>query len=131
MPSAEMRQAMVTAPLGDDVFGDDPTTSELLEVAARRMGKAAATFVPSGTMGNLIGIAVNAQSGQELTAEADSHAIYYETAGAAAVCGVQIRPVATEAGVMSSGKVVGAVRSRDATHPPITPAITVENWQDR
>ena len=64
MPSPAMRQAMVSAPLGDDVFGDDPTTNELLEVAARRMGKAAATFVPSGTMGNLIGIAVNAQRGR-------------------------------------------------------------------
>ena len=86
MPSPEMRQAMVTAPLGDDVFGDDPTTNKLLEVAAERMGKAAAMFVPSGTMGNLIGIAVNARSGEELIADADSHAFYYETAGAAAVC---------------------------------------------
>src|SRR5438046_469018 len=98
MPSPEMRQAMVTAPLGDDVFGDDPTANRLMEVAADRMGKAAATFVPSGTMGNLIGIAVNARSGEELIADADSHAFYYETAGAAAVCGVQIRPVATGAG---------------------------------
>ena len=101
MPSPEMRQAMVTAPLGDDVFGDDPTTNKLLEVAAERMGKAAAMFVPSGTMGNLIGIAVNARSGEELIADADSHAFYYETGGAAAVCGVQIRPVATERGVTS------------------------------
>src|SRR5437762_10531139 len=131
MPSAEMRQAMVTAPLGDDVFGDDPTTNELLEVAARRMGKAAATFVPSGTMGNLIGIAVNAQRGQELIADADSHAFYYETAGAAAVCGVQIRPLATEAGVMSPQQVAQAVRPRDDPHQPITAAITFENTHNR
>ena len=71
MPSPEMRQAMVTAPLGDDVFGDDPTTNKLLEVAAARMGKAAAMFVPSGTMGNLSGIAVSARSGEELIADAD------------------------------------------------------------
>src|SRR5579864_3840937 len=101
MPSPEMRKAMVEAPLGDDVFGDDPTTNRLLEVAAERMGKQAATFVPSGTMGNLIGIAVNANRGEELIADADSHAFHYETAGAAAVCGVQIRPIQTEAGVMS------------------------------
>ncbi|TMF29728.1 MAG: threonine aldolase, partial [Chloroflexi bacterium] len=113
MPSPEMRQAMVTAPLGDDVFGDDPTTNKLLEVAAARMGKAAAMFVPSGTMGNLIGIAVSARSGEELIADADSHAFYYETAGAAAVCGVQIRPVPTEAGVMSPRQVEEAVRPRD------------------
>src|SRR5438046_8061944 len=116
MPSPEMRQAMVTAPLGDDVFGDDPTTNKLMEVAAARMGKDAATFVPSGTMGNLIGIAVNARSGQELIADADSHAFYYETAGAAAVCGVQIRPVATQAGIMAAEQVRGAGRLRE--HPP-------------
>src|SRR5438093_292664 len=83
MPSPEMRKAMVEAPLGDDVFGDDPTTNRLMEVAAERMGKEAATFVPSGTMGNLIGIAVNARRGEELIADAASHASYYETAGAA------------------------------------------------
>jgi threonine aldolase len=131
MPSPEMRQAMVTAPLGDDVFGDDPTTNKLMEVAAGRMGKAAAAFVPSGTMGNLIGIAVNAQSGEELIADADSHAFYYETAGAAAVCGVQIRPVLTEAGVMSPEQVRQAVRPRDDPHQPITAAITFENTHNR
>src|SRR5437773_10011939 len=131
MPSPEMRQAMVTAPLGDDVFGDDPTTNRLMEVAAGRMGKEAATFVPSGTMGNLIGIAVSTQSGQELIADADSHAFYYETAGAAAVCGVQIRPAATEAGVMSPEQVAGPVRPRADPHQPITAAITFENTHNR
>src|SRR5437016_7342567 len=131
MPSPEMRQAMVTAPLGDDVFGDDPTTNKLLEVAAERMGKAAAMFVPSGTMGNLIGIAINARSGEELIADADSHAFYYETGGAAAVCGVQIRPVATERGVMSPRQVEEAVRPRDDPHQPITAAITFENTHNR
>src|SRR5947209_10550169 len=131
MPSPEMRQAMVTAPLGDDVFGDDPTTNKLLEVAAARMGKAAAMFVPSGTMGNLIGIAVSARSGEELIADADSHAFYYETGGAAAVCGVQIRPVATERGVMSPRQVEEAVRPRDDPHQPITAAITFENTHNR
>ena len=131
MPSPEMRKAMVEAPLGDDVFGDDPTTNRLMEVAAERMGKEAATFVPSGTMGNLIGIAVNARRGEELIADADSHAFYYETAGAAAVCGVQIRPVATEAGVMSPHQVVEAVRPRDDPHQPITAAVTFENTHNR
>ena len=131
MPSPEMRQAMATATLGDDVFGDDPTANRLMEVAAKRMGKQAATFVPSGTMGNLIGIAVNAQRGEELIADADSHAFYYETAGAAAVCGVQIRPIATEAGVMSPQQVAQAVRPRDDPHQPITAAITFENTHKR
>jgi threonine aldolase len=131
MPSPEMRKAMVTAPLGDDVFGDDPTTNRLLEVAAERMGKQAATFVPSGTMGNLIGVAVNARRGEELIADADSHVFHYETAGAAAVCGVQIRPVPTEAGVMSPGQIVDSIRPRDDPHQPITAAVTFENTHNR
>lgn len=131
MPSEEMRQAMATAPLGDDVFGDDPTTNKLLEVAAERMGKPAATFVPSGTMGNLIGVAVNAQRGQELIADADSHVFQYETAGAAAVCGVQIRPIATETGVISPRQIVDAIRPRDDPHQPVTAAVTFENTHNR
>ena len=131
MPSPEMRKAMVTAPLGDDVFGDDPTTNRLMEVAAARMGKEAATFVPSGTMGNLIGIAINARRGEELIADADSHAFMNETAGAAAVCGVQIRPVVTQAGVMSPQQVVEAVRPQDDPHQPITAAVTFENTHNR
>src|SRR5947207_14612697 len=129
MPSPEMRRAMVEAPLGDDVFGDDPTTNRLMEVAAERMGKEAATFVPSGTMGNLIGIAVNARRGEELIADADSHAFYYETAGAAAVCGVQIRPVATQAGIMSPQQVAENVRPRDYPHQTFTGAIALDNTQ--
>ena len=131
MPSPEMRRAMVEAPLGDDVFGDDPTANKLMEVAAERMGKEAAAFVPSGTMGNLIGIAVNAHSGEELIADADSHAFYYETAGAAAVCGVQIRPVATEAGVMTPEQIAAAVRPRDDPHQPLSAAVTFENTHNR
>ena len=131
MPSPEMRKAMVEAPLGDDVFGDDPTTNRLLEVAAERMGKRAATFVPSGTMGNLIGVAVNARRGEELIADADSHVFHYETAGAAAVCGVQIRPIATDAGVMSPQQIVKSIRPRDDPHQPLSAAVSFENTHNR
>ena len=122
---------MVEAPLGDDVFEDDPTSNRLLEVAAARMGKAAAAFVPSGTMGNLLGIAVNAQRGQELIADSESHIFHNETAGAAAVCGVQIRPVTTDAGVMSPGQISAAVRPRDDPHQPISAAVTFEDTHNR
>lgn len=131
MPTAAMREAMAKATLGDDVFGDDPTTNLLQEVAAQRLGKEAAMFVPSGTMGNLLGVAVNARRGEELIADADSHVFYYETAGAAAVCGVQIRPLATQAGVMSPEQVAAAVRPRDDPHQPITGAITFEDTHNR
>ena len=72
LPTEAMLQAMSSAPLGDDVFGDDPTVNRLEETAAERMGKEAAVFVASGTMGNLLGVLVSARSGQEIIAEAFS-----------------------------------------------------------
>jgi threonine aldolase len=122
-----MRHAMTTAPLGDDVFGDDPTVNRLEEMAAARLGKEAAVFVPTGTMGNLIAVAIHARPGEELIADADSHVFLYEAAGAAAIAGVQIRPIATTAGVMSPEQVEAAVRARDDSHVPLTAALFMEN----
>src|SRR5437016_70444 len=110
MPTPEMRRVMAEAELGDDVFGEDPTVNRLQEVAAERTGKEAALFVSSGTMGNLLGILVNARSGQEVIADADSHVFLSEAGGAAALGGIQIMPVRTEAGVMSPEQVAGAIR---------------------
>jgi threonine aldolase len=131
MPTPEMRRAMASAELGDDVFGDDPTVNRLEEVAAARLGKEAAVFVPSGTMGNLIGIAVSARLGEELIADADSHIFLNETAGAAAVAGVQIRPVKTAGGLMTPEQITEVVRPRDDPHQPFTAAISFENTHNR
>lgn len=126
-PTPEMRRAMTSAPLGDDVFGDDPTVNELEAVAASRMGKEAAVFVPSGTMGNLLGIVVNARLGEEVIADSQAHVYLYETAGAAAIAGVQIMPIATVAGVMSPQQITDAVRPHDDPHQPFTAAVCLEN----
>jgi threonine aldolase len=131
MPTPEMREAMATAPLGDDVFGDDPMVNELEEVAAARLGKEAAMFLPSGTMGNVVGVAVNTRLGEELIADADSHVYLYETAGAAVIAGVQIRPVATAAGVMTPSDIEAAVRPRNDFHQPITAAVSFEDTHNR
>jgi threonine aldolase len=131
MPTPDMRHAMATAPLGDDVFGDDPMVNRLQEMAAERMGKEAALFVTSGTMGNLVGVAVNVRAGEELIADADSHVFHYETAGAAVVAGVQIRPVPTAAGVMSPEQITAVVRPRDDPHQPISAAVTFEDTHNR
>jgi threonine aldolase len=131
MPTPEMRQAMVTAPLGDDVFGDDPMVIKLEEMAAARLGKQAAVFVPSGTMGNVAGVVVNARLGQELIADADSHVFLFEGAGAAAIAGVQIRPLTTAAGVMSPEQIRAAVRPTDDLHQPITAAVSFEDTHNR
>ena len=131
LPSPEMREAMATAPLGDDVFGDDPTVNKLEETAAERLWKEAAVFVPSGTMGNLLGIVVNSRIGEEVIADADSHVFQYETAGAAAIAGVQIRPIHTEAGIMSPEQIADAIRPRNDPHQPITAAVAFEDTHNR
>ena len=122
---------MATAPLGDDVFGDDPMVNRLEEVAAARLGKEAAVFLPSGTMGNVIGVAVNTRPGEEMIADAEAHVFLSEGAGAAAISGVQIRPVATEAGVMSPAQIEAALRPRNDFHQPITAAVSFEDTHNR
>ena len=81
-PSAEMRQALAEAPVGDDVFGDDPTINRLQEQVAEMLGKEAALFVPSGTMANQIALKTLTQPGDQIIAHADSHVYHYEGGGA-------------------------------------------------
>jgi threonine aldolase len=130
-PTVEMRRAMTTAPLGDDVLGDDPTVNRLEEIAAARLGKEASVFLPSGTMGNLIGVAVSARQGEEVIADAESHVYLYEAAGAAAIAGVQIQPITTAAGVMSPEQIEAAVRPRDDFHFALSAALFIENTHNR
>jgi threonine aldolase len=130
-PTPEMRRAMTSAPLGDDVLGDDPTVNELEAVAAARLGKEASVFLPSGTMGNLIGVAVNSRPGEEVIADTESHVYLYEAAGAAAIAGVQIQPITTAAGVMSPEQIVSAIRPRDDFHFALSAAVFLENTHNR
>src|ERR1700740_1893384 len=115
-PPADMLAASTGAPLGDDVFGDAPTVNQLEETAAERMGKEAALFVASGTMGNLLGLLVSARPGQEVIADADSHLFLNEAAGAAMVGGIQVRQVRTERSVLSPAQVLAALRPADDDH---------------
>jgi len=127
LPTADMLRAMTSAPLGDDVFGEDPTVNRLEETAADRMGKEAALFVASGTMGNLLGLLVNARPGQEVIADADSHVFRNEAAGAAMVGGIQVRQVPTERGVLSPAQLLAALRPTDDDHQPLSAAVFIEN----
>jgi threonine aldolase len=127
LPTADMLRAMTSAPLGDDVFGDDPTVNRLEETAAERLGKEAALFVASGTMGNLLGLLVNARSGQEVIADADSHLFLNEAAGAAVVGGIQVRQVPTDRGVLSPAQVLAVLRPGDDDHQPLSAAVMIEN----
>jgi threonine aldolase len=131
MPGPEMRRAMAEAEVGDDVFGEDPSINRLEERAAGLMGKEAAVYVATGTMGNLLAILSLAGSGQEVIADADSHLFQSEGAGAAALGGIQIRQVPTEDGVLGAGQVRAAVRATDDHHQPLTAAVCVENTHNR
>jgi threonine aldolase len=131
MPTEGMRHAMAEAELGDDVFGEDPTINRLQGRAAELLGKEDALFVASGTMGNLLGVLSLARRGEEIVADAESHVFLYEGGGAAALGGIQIRQLVTEAGLMTPAQVEGALRPRDDVHQPLTAAVCVENTHNR
>ena len=127
-PTAAMRTAMAEAPVGDDVFGDDPTILALEARAADLLGKEAALFVPSGTMGNLVSLMAHVPRGGEIIAPAESHVFNDEAANYAVVAGAGMRPIAeTPDGEMPIEAVVGAIQDASDPHCPITSLVVVEN----
>ncbi len=129
-PTPGMLRAMVEAELGDDVLGDDPTVRRLEEEAAERSGKEAALFVPSGTMANLIAIALHTRKGDEVIQERGAHPFNYEAGGAAAVAGVQIRTLDGDRGRLRPGQLRGALRPADDHFAPAT-LVTLEDTSNR
>lgn len=122
-----MREAMAAAPVGDDVYGEDPTVNELEALAAARTGKEAGLFVSSGTMGNLVGILTHATRGEEVIVGRDSHVMLWETGSIASLGGVIPLTLQTDRyGRMSFDEVESAVRDEDV-HLPRTRLIHVEN----
>lgn len=89
-PSAAMRAAMAAAPVGDDQYGEDPSTNLLQERCAALLGKEAALWVPSGTMANQIALRTLTRPGDEVVSSRESHAGWHEAGGAAANAGVQL-----------------------------------------
>jgi threonine aldolase len=133
-PGPAMREAMAQAEVGDDVFGDDPTVRRLEAQVAELLGKAAAVFLPSGTMANLVAFCVHARPGEEALVEARSHTFHYEQAGAARFAGVQLRPLpGDERGGLSPEEVTAAIRARPGDplgaqlHCPRTALCVIEN----
>ncbi len=130
VPTPEMRQAIFDAKVGDDVYGEDPTVNELQEYVADLTGKQAALFVPSGTMGNQICIAIQTRPGDEIIVESDAHIFYYETGGPAKLSGVQARCIPSEKGMMDIGEVSDAIRP-DVYYFPRSSLICIENTHNR
>lgn len=129
-PSEAMRRAMASAPVGDDVYREDPTINRLQEVVAGLLGKEAALFVASGTMSNQVCLRTLTAVGDEVICHEDSHILHYEGGSAAALSGLQLRPLPGEHGVLSADAVLRAVRVPDE-HSPRTGVVEIENTHNR
>jgi threonine aldolase len=126
-PTAAMREAMMSAPLGDDVFGDDPTVNALQERIAAITGKEAALFMPSGTQSNLCGILAHCGRGDEYIVGQLAHTYRYEGGGAAVLGSVQPQPLAQDAqGRMRLSDIAEAIKPDDQ-HFARTRLLCLEN----
>jgi threonine aldolase len=131
LPSPEMRRAMADAPLGDDVYGEDPTVNRLQEMAAAVTGKEAALFVPSGTMGNLLGVMLSVQRGDEVLVGSEAHVLHYELIGATALTGALMRPVPQDQRARMQPDDVEALIRREGAYSPRTALLCLENTNNR
>jgi threonine aldolase len=125
-PTAAMRDAMFRAEVGDDVYGEDPTVNRLEARAAEVVGKEAALFVPTGTMGNNIGIKLLTEPGQEVICDVRGHLLNYELSMTAWFSGCLIRPVEGDNGILSWEKIVPHYRPL-GPHSAPTGCIELEN----
>ena len=121
---------MAEAPVGDDVFGDDPTVNRLQERVAELLGKEAALYVPSGTMSNLIGVRVHCSPGDEMICEEGCHIYNYEQAGYAQIGGIAARTVVGESGVLRPEQLHGLIRPIN-DHLVRTRLVCLENTHNR
>ncbi len=110
-PCAGMRRAMYNAEVGDDVFGEDPTVNRLQEEVADLLGKEAALFVPSGMMGNQLGVGIQTSPGDEVIVERSCHIFNYESGAAGALSGVVLHPLDGDRGVLGVDQLRRALRS--------------------
>ena len=126
-PTKNMRKAMTEAEVGDDVFGEDPTVNRLEKIAADRMGKESAVFVPSGTMGNLISMLSHCNRGDEIILGDQSHIFLNEVGGIAALGGIHPHIIPNEPdGTLNLDTVEKKIRTSDLHYPP-TRLIALEN----
>jgi threonine aldolase len=129
-PTPAMRRAMAEAVVGDDVFGDDPTIIALEARVAKLLGKEAALFVPSGTMGNFLGLAATTDRGDEVILERQCHIMNYEVSSAAALHGVQLNALDGDLGVMTAAQIEPYIKT-ESLHTPGTRVIAMENTHNR
>ncbi len=129
-PTPEMYAAMASAPLGDDVLGDEPTVQKLEELAAHKTGMESGLFVPSGTMGNQVALATHTKPGDSVLFEDEAHMVYYEAAAPAVISGVLARTIKAVDGVIDPAEVSKRALHRDE-HTPGTTLLCLENTHNR
>ncbi len=129
-PTPAMREAMAQAAVGDDQYGEDPTTNELQQRAAALLGKEAALWMPSGTMANQVALLVLARPGDEVITAREAHAGWHEAGGAAANAGVQIIEVG-ERGVFTREQFEAAIKPGGLPVFPASTVVEIENTHNR
>jgi len=131
LPTPAMREAMYRAELGDDVFGEDPTVNRLEAMSAERMGKEAAMFVASGTMGNLTALLTHCQRGHEVLMGDRAHTFLFEAGGSAALGGIHPHTLPNQPdGTLRLEDIEAAIRTENPHHPR-TRLICLENTHNR
>jgi len=131
LPTPAMREAIYRAELGDDVFGEDPTTNRLEKMAAERMGKEAALLVVSGTMGNLVCTLTHCRRGEEVILGDRSHTFLYEAGGMSTLGGIHPHTISNQPdGTIRLEDIEGAIRGNNV-HFPRTRLICLENTHNR
>jgi threonine aldolase len=129
-PTAAMREAMISAPLGDDVFGEDPSVNALENKAASLFGMEAAVFCPSGTMTNQIAIKAHTQPGDEVICDESSHVYQYEGGGIAFNSSASVKLLQGDRGRITAEQVKAAINPDD-NHKPVSSLVSLENTANR
>jgi threonine aldolase len=129
-PSVEMREAMVRAAVGDDVYGEDPSVNALQERVAALLGKEAALYVPSGTMANQIAISVHTRPGDDVLISRGAHCMLYESGAGGGLSGVQFSAIGGADGVFGADEVAASINPDNHHYAPTT-LVAVENTHNR
>ena len=129
-PTDAMRAAMASAPVGDDQYGEDPSTNRLQARMAELLGKEAALWLPSGTMANQVALRTLTRPGDEVVASRESHAAWHEVGGAAANAGVQIHEIG-QGGWFTAEELRAATKPRNFAIFPTTTLVEIENTHNR
>ena len=129
-PTPKMLDAMFSAKVGDDVFGDDPTVKELENKTAKMFGMEAALFTPSGTMANQIGINVHVQPGDEVICDETAHIYSYEGGGIAFNSGASVKLIKGDMGRITAEQVLASINP-DNEHYARTKLVSIENTANK